>query len=667
MSNLFDSDDEDQELVRTLEDFEPPVELDTSFSNYIVIDGIPIASEAKYEKLHLILSKIFSSRGTIVRLNLPVDASKNTKGFGFLEYQTKEQANDAVTSLNNYPLDKQHKLKVNLMDDFKKLSNITESYQPPKVEDFKPRENYHQWLSDSRSLKGYDQFVVRYGDYTEICWNEMHLGKPDSEKVATGMTTSYVQWSVSGSYLVTFHPDGIVLYGGKDWGRVNLFEHRGVQLVDFSPEDKYMVTFAPVLNDNPKDPRSIIFWDVRSGKRLRSFLAPPKEAFVWPAFQWSAKDRFFARIYEDKGINVYDASNMSLVFDNSHLPVPKIKDFSWSPTDPIIAHFVPGQGNLPAKITLVEIPTKKVLAEKSIWEALDARMHWQNEGDFLCVKVDKAQKSKKAVQTTSFELFRTHEPNIPIENFEVQHPIKAFAWEPRGKKMCIIHGEMKMNMSVSFYEVGKLKVKLLAKPLENRKLNTIFWSPRGQYVLLANLNEGGELEFYNTVECESLSQREHLQCTGVDWNPSGRYVTTYASHWKVQTDTGYNIWSFAGDLTYSTLKDRFYQFTWRPRPRLMLSQKEIKNIRNNFKKYQEKFDELDAKDKRLKEAEEEERLNQLMNEFLSYLQAGEQDYQNHLPDRLKLGVYEDIDHDDEYTAYETIEELIDVTTQVIRK
>eukprot|EP01133_Synstelium_polycarpum_P006916 gene6916-8042_t len=661
MANYDDYSDEDEELVTRIEDFEPPVQLDTSFGKFIIVDGLPEVPESKFEKLEAITRKIYTSlKGEIVSFYMPVNASKITKGYAFIEYTKRDSAVEAFNQLNRYQLDKSHQLRVNFFDDHKKFANYPETYNAPKTEEFVERDNYHKWLYSDRSLKGYDQFALRYTDQTEICWNEMNLGKPVSEKVQKDWTASYVQWSNSGSYLVTLHPDGVALYGGENWSKVGLFEHRGVQLVDFSPEDKYLITFSPVANDNPKDPK------VLSGKKLRGFLSPPKESFSWPSFHWSAKDKYFARQFEDKGINIYEAPSCNLL-DNKITAIARIKDFSWSPTDLLLCYFVPCTKELPGKISILEVPTYKILAEKNIWEANDARMHWQNQGDFLCVKIDKLTKLKKGAPIVSnFELFRLHEAKIPIENFEIANTIKAFAWEPRGKKLCIIHGEHRHDMTVSFYEVQKLKVALLSK-LERRKLNTIYWSPRGTYILLATVGDTGELEFYNTADCETMATGEHLQCTGVDWNPSGRYVTTYVSYWKVQTDTGFRIWSFAGEPVYNVLKDRFYQFVWRPRPPLILSSKDMKSIKTKLKEYSKKFKELDDIELKRKGEEENARLAVLMNEFLALVQKGENSYIALAPERAKLNIYEDVDTKDEYQDFERVEEIIDVSTQVIKK
>ncbi|EFA76381.1 RNA-binding region RNP-1 domain-containing protein [Heterostelium album PN500] len=654
---------EEEELVTCLEDFEPPVQLDTSLAKFIIVDGIPIANEAKHEKLESVLKKIYGRFGTIVSFTMPLDAKKTTKGYCFVEYSEKDSAVEAINTNNGvYQLDQVHKLKATAFEEHSKYSNLSETYVPPKAEDFaQTNTNYYEWLYSERSLKGFDQFALSYGDNTEICWNEMNLGKPITESLQSKWTQSYVQWSNSGAYMVTIHKEGVKLYGGENWQQAGFFKHQNVQLVDFSPEDKYLITFSSPVSDNPKDSNSIIVWDVRSGKRLRSFPSPPKDQFSWPAYNWSAKDKYFSRQFEDKGINIFVASTCNMLNEKT-FPIARLKSYSWSPSDPYLCYFVPCTDTMPGRVCILEVPSMKIVAEKSIWHATDARMHWQNQGDYLCVRIDKVVPKSKKNQpvTTSFELFRMHEPNFPIENFEVPSITKAFAWEPRGKKLCIIHGEHRQDMTVSFFEVQKNKVALLSK-LERRKLNSVFWSPRGTYVVLAQVGDTGELEFYNTADLETMSTNEHINCTSVDWNPSGRFVTTTVSFFKVQTDTGFRIWTFAGEPVYSLLKDRFKQFIWRPRPPMILSSKQLKTIRSKLKEYSQQFKELDDRDIKAKMEEENARLDQLMQEFVALLQKGEREYQETAPIRAKMHISEDVDPRDEYQDFEKVEEIVDMT------
>jgi uncharacterized protein with WD repeat len=44
------------------------------------------------------------------------------------------------------------------------------------------------------------------------------------------------------------------------------------------------------------------------------------------------------------------------LLDKKSIKIPGIRDFSWSPTDNIIAFWVPEDKDVPARVTLMEIP-----------------------------------------------------------------------------------------------------------------------------------------------------------------------------------------------------------------------------------------------------------------------------------------------------------------------
>ena len=91
-----------------------------------------------------------------------------------------------------------------------------------------------------------------------------------------------MRWSPRGTYLATFHMKGIALWGGENFKQIQRFSHSGVQLIDFSPCERYMVTFSP-LPDNKDDPQAIIVWDARTGQKKRGFHC--ENASVWPIFK----------------------------------------------------------------------------------------------------------------------------------------------------------------------------------------------------------------------------------------------------------------------------------------------------------------------------------------------------------------------------------------------
>lgn len=75
---------------------------------------------------------------------------------------------------------------------------------------------------------------------------------------------------------------------------------------------------------------------------------------------------------------------------------------------------------------------------------------------------------------------------------------QAFAWEPVSNKFGIISGELP-SVNVTFFQVNKGHAPTELKKLEKRPCNNLFWSPQGQFVVLAGLrNMSGALEFIDT-------------------------------------------------------------------------------------------------------------------------------------------------------------------------
>ncbi|XP_024174901.1 eukaryotic translation initiation factor 3 subunit B [Rosa chinensis] len=67
-------------------------------------------------------------------------------------------------------------------------------------------------------------------------------------------------------------------------------------------------------------------------------------------------------------------------------------DFSWSPTDAILALFVSESidagGAIPALVKLVQIPCKEPLIEKKLSSVSKCKMYWQSNGEYLAMKAD---------------------------------------------------------------------------------------------------------------------------------------------------------------------------------------------------------------------------------------------------------------------------------------
>merc|ERR1711963_61702 len=335
----------------------------------------------------------------------------------------------------------------------------------------------------------------------------------------------------------------------------------------------------------------------------------------------------------------------------------------------MIAYWVPEQENTPARVTLIEIPSRRELVVRNLFNVADCKMHWQKNGDYLCVKVDRYKKKlddKEQAKYTgiyiNFELFRIREKQIPIDKVEVKETVLAFAWEPTGSKFAYIHGEAP-RISVSFYNIQPKGKVVLMKTLEKRSANHLFWSPNGQFIVLAGLRSlNGVLEFVDTQDMTVMTQTEHFMATDVEWDPTGRYVVSAVSWWGHKVDNGFWLWNFQGVVQHKQPLEKFCQLQWRPRPASLLPEVKVKEIKKNFKTWAQKFETEDAMRKMTASKEMIEKRQALMAEFSKLKAVKEQLYQEQKEMRLELRGGVDTDEFNSHVDVEeeTIEFLIKV-------
>ncbi|KAJ7527924.1 hypothetical protein O6H91_16G076300 [Diphasiastrum complanatum] len=671
------SDDEEEE--------EEILETETGFSNVIVVDNLPVVAPEKYEKLESVIRKIFGQIGVIREKGLwmPVDTETGkSKGYAFIEYTTPQEAETAREQTNGYKLDKSHVFAVNMFDDFDKYMKVPDEWSAPERKPYTPGENLLAWLTDER---GRDQFVVRFGPETEVYWNDARQGKPDPVYHRSLWTDSFVQWSPLGTYLATIHRQGAATWGGaQTFNRLMRFIHPQVRFIDFSPSEKFLVTYSSHEPSNPRDTQRVTLniFDVRSGKILREFKGSADDfatggtggvaGVSWPVFRWAGgrDDKYFARIGKNS-ISVYETETMGLL-DKKSIKVDNVLDFSWSPTEPILSLFVPegGGGNQPARVSLLQIPSREELRQKNLFSVSDCKMYWQSNGDYLAVKVDRYTKTKKSTYT-GFELFRTKERDIPIEVLELENKndkIVAFAWEPKGHRFAIIHGDGP-RPDISFYSmkspnnVGRV-TKLTT--LKGKQANALYWSPIGRFIVLAGLKAyNGQLEFYNVDELETMATAEHFMATDVDWDPTGRYVATSVTSVH-QMENGFNIWSFQGKLIYRLPRDRFFQFLWRPRPPTLLSPEEEAEIARNLKKYSKRYEVEDQESSIILSTQEMESRRKVIDEWKSWVAEWQRLHEEEKPLRQELRDGEPSDEEEDYEAEEVeVEDILNVEEEVV--
>ncbi|KAK9460698.1 uncharacterized protein V1516DRAFT_677403 [Lipomyces oligophaga] len=525
---------------------------DRILDSIVVVDGCPIVNDKKVDALTKVLKKLFSEAGRIQEdgFYMPMGSDGKSKGYVFISFDTPEQAERAIRGLNNRRLDNKHTLLVNHFSDIERYGedddDEEEEYEDPPEEPYHEEEYLRSWLKEPNCI---DQYAILRNEVASVSWNRK-TEKPESIVSRDKWTETFISWSPLGTYLCSIHRQGIQLWGGEEFGRKARFMHPGVQLIDFSPCEKYLVSWSPepiqmIPDDSPArasfpftpadEGKQIVVWNVKTGMPMRTFSAIVQDEhgpsdgprkISWPAFKWTSDGTYLARVVPGHQIFVYETPDMGLV-DKKSIKIEGVIDFEFSPA-PIanagrkgaeyaIAFWTPEINNQSARVTLMIIPSKEIIRTRNLFNVADCKLYWQNKAAFLCVKVVRFTKTKKST-FTNLEFFRITEKNIPIEVVELKDTVMNFAWEPNGDRLVIIstseappqaiaampgsrgqpparfapspsQGPIKIH--VSFYGLERSKgihgqFRQITS-VERKSTNSIFWSPKGRFVIVASV------------------------------------------------------------------------------------------------------------------------------------------------------------------------------------
>ncbi|CAG7673110.1 unnamed protein product [Allacma fusca] len=645
----------------------------------IVVDGLPLVDRDRLDKLKTVIRKIFSRFGVIVtehyaQENASENAPNGNTTYMFIEYSNAANALEAVKQADGYKVDKSHTLCVNLFTDFEKYESIPDEWHTPEPQPYKDPGNLLYYIMEPDA---YDQYAIVTlgipkagpGGHT-VQANDIQvwcnaIPEPTEVLDRVGGTETIVKWSPLGTYMATFHAKGVALWGGEKFEKINRFAHPNAEFIDFSPCERYIITFSPKAERQYDNPEVLIIWEVRTGAKKRTFSEIWKSP--WPILKWSQDDKYFARLGPDM-LSIYETPSFRLL-ENKSLKIPGVRDFSWSPSDNILAYWVAEEKDVPARVTLLEIPSRVEIRAKNLFSVADCRMHWQKSGDFLCVKVDRYTKFRKEKHETkysgmyyNFEIFHMREKQVPVDSTEIKEPISAFAWEPIGHKFAIIHGEQN-NISVSFYGVKKGDTPTLLKKFEKRRFNTLFWSPQGQFIILACLKSAeGPIEFIDTSDFTIMNTLMPELTTDIEWDPTGRYVVAGVSAWTGKvSDTGYSLLTFQGKSLRKERVDRFGNLFWRPRPPCLLPHAKIKEIKKNLKNYSPQFETKDRMRHSKATMEILRKREEIINAWKEYREKKQEQYAAQKKQRLLLRNHietDELDSDKASMQEEIIEVLV---------
>ncbi|ORX34361.1 eukaryotic translation initiation factor eIF2A-domain-containing protein [Kockovaella imperatae] len=749
-----DYDEEEQidlqaELDAGFADIELKYAVDTQqgFENVIVVDNTPIVDDSKKDLLLKRLREKFVNSGAPIeedRIQMPWDdEAKTNKGFLFLTYPTAQEAENALRALDGLAFGKKNTLYANRFGDIERYANLPvgEGELPTGWRDkpYVEKEHLRSWLADPA---GRDQYLTFRDQEVNILWNGRNgsaepLRDTDGKVVKNSKWGElYLQWSPLGTYLASLHRVGVALWSGpKLDGPVGVhmlrFTHPGVRLVQFSPCENYLVTWAEEPLENYEDHANpalretfsaddegsqYVVWDVKTCRVLRTFAAekpvqkgdePPR--LQWPAFKWSPDDKYVARCLVNQAIQVYELPSMGLL-DKKTIKIEGVQDFEWCPMSEkdwearkagkgrecMFVYWQPEAANQPARVSVMGIPSRNVLRSKNLFNVTDCKFYWQNQGDYLCVKVDRHARKAKSKKATfcNLELFRVREKDFPIEVIEHKDYVPQFAWEPQGNRFAIVssndpnYGQqipgVVVKYNIDFYQLDTKKGDFACiRHLDGKMANTLIWSPKGRHIVLATIGSSTkyDIEFWDLdlttddnpsrreaepgANVTLLGTGEHYGITDIAWDPSGRYLATSASAWRQSPEPGFKIFDFKGTELVANQLDRFKQFLWRSRPPTLLSKDTQRKVRKELKEYSRQFDEDDAAEENRGSAE---KLAQRQRDIAEWDAWRSRNVSKLADARKSRGkeIHKAVEHvEEEEKVEEWIEELIDETEEVV--
>jgi translation initiation factor 3 subunit B len=141
---------------------------------------------------------------------------------------------------------------------------------------------------------------------------------------------------------------------------------------------------------------NIAVWDIKTGHLLRTFPSVhpegegPRKQMAWPALKWSADDKYTARLTPGQQISVYELPGMGLQGRKS-LKIEGVTDFEWcphgggdredavkaskKPTENMLVYWTPEVANQPARVTLINFPSRSVLCQKNLFNVSEVGLY----------------------------------------------------------------------------------------------------------------------------------------------------------------------------------------------------------------------------------------------------------------------------------------------------
>lgn len=633
----------------------------------VVIVGLPAAPKEKVALLTKVTEKRIKDTAKKNGLKLPAlnvgiaidKATQDGESFGLGETDSETTALALERQLGAVALDKKNTLRMMQLERALNLNELSPEQElkemakngqrklgsPSELTTFS-RINAFDWFKDSDQREMYliradKDTLVKFLDSvtcepTLVCDGQQARAEKKKAPLGTDLVWTFGEafWSPRGSYLVTTHTQGVRLWAGSGFAPVSRLQHRNVEKVLFSNDERYVLTWN---GNRATDVPSILLHGVITGEIIKTFPCPsrsPNTDEYWPYFVWSHDSKYIA-CAGDKGIHVYEMPDATeVLFSDSnkgvlpYFPAENGVHFAWRPNmnvsdPPVLAVWIPSQSDSsPCRLTMLSIPSMVTLTSRNLFSGDGrGRIFWQSRGDYcgLLTHVTKRLQGKRKVIQTQVEIFRMKEKDLPVDSVVAEDDIMDVFWSDAGNRFSVLT----INKKIIFYNINHKGVQEVAYIDVPREINCCKWSPLGSQFVLCSLGspDGTGLLWFGqcsdsdnssggAYSVEIVYKDEMNKLINVDWDPSGRFVASSVTiplgseiGYKLAGAAGYILWSFQGKALYKEDLDQFHSFEWRPHPPSCLSDKKKSEVKNKLRDYSKKLDAIDAEKRAQRKAE----------------------------------------------------------------
>lgn len=408
------------------------------------------------------------------------------------------------------------------------------------------------------------------------------------------------------------------------------------------------------------------------GNAFKNLVSVPffgKSEDKCPIF-WSHDDKKFAVL--DKGnVEVFDCSTLR------HQKIPGLTGvgaISTSPTNGYIACFVPSVNGGMGHISVYSLKTLESVRRQNIFNPYPFEFVWHPTGRFLVAHSLCPPEAAYKKFTMNIFVFRICEKGIPVQSIdntpcEVVH---SLAWEPtyNSSRFAFVsasfksrnvseHPTLKSDTSIVICHARPDKI-LRERVVKTESTNAVSWSPRGQFFIAITAGVTGSTStFIDSKTGEITNKQESIGRITVEWDCSGRFATIVRSDLRKNAETGYTITDFYGKLIRTTNVPKLHEFFWRPRPRNLLTDNELKMISDKLPEYRREY-EKEAKDRRSAVHNTELNENQKkVQDFNRYMEALIATYVKETDARVALLGFDPTSEDRFEITTETTEKVIE--------